>query len=33
MCIKSRAFSKKDEYPGLTISEIIDAETRGYSNV
>ena len=33
MCIKFRAFSKKDEYPGLIISEIIDAETRGYLNV
>ena len=30
MCIKFRAFSKKkDEYPSLIISEIIDAETRG----
>ena len=26
-------FRKKDEYPGLIISEIIDAETRGYLNV
>ena len=26
-------FQKKDEYPRLIISEIIDAETRGYSNV
>ena len=24
---------KKDEYPSLIISEIIDAETRGYLNV
>ena len=26
-------FEKKDEYPSLIISEIIDAERRGYSNV
>ena len=26
-------FRKKDEYPSLIISEIIDAETRGYLNV
>ena len=26
-------FQKKDEYPSLTISEIIDAERRGYLNV
>ena len=26
-------FQKKDEYPSLTISEIIDAEKRGYLNV
>ena len=26
-------FKTKDEYPSLIISEIIDAETRGYSNV
>ena len=26
-------FSQKDEYPGLIISEIIDAERRGYLNV
>ena len=26
-------FLKKDEYPSLIISEIIDAETRGYLNV
>ena len=29
MCMKFRAFSKKDEYPSLIISEIIDAEKRG----
>ena len=26
-------FQGKDEYPGLIISEIIDAERRGYFNV
>ena len=26
-------FQKKDEYPSLIFSEIIDAETRGYLNV
>ena len=26
-------FHKKDEYPSLNISEIIDAERRGYLNV
>ena len=26
-------FQKKDEYPGLIISDIIDAERRGYLNV
>ena len=26
-------FQKKDEYPSLIISEIIDAKTRGYLNV
>ena len=29
MCMKFSAFSKKDEYPSLIISEIIDAERRG----
>ena len=28
-----RIFRKKDEYPSLIISEIIDAERRGYLNV
>ena len=28
-----RAFWKKDEYPSLIISDIIDAERRGYLNV
>ena len=31
--LKFRAFWKKDEYPSLIISEIIDAEKRGYLNV
>ena len=26
-------FQKEDEYPSLIISEVIDAETRGYLNV
>ena len=26
-------FQKKDEYPSLTISEIFDAERRGYLNL
>ena len=29
----SEHFQKKDEYPSLIISEIIDAEIRGYLNV
>ena len=33
MCMKFREFSKKDEYPCLIISEIIDAERRGYLTV
>ena len=33
MCMKFRAFSKKNEYHSLIISEIIDAERRGYLNV
>ena len=34
MCMKFRAFLKgKDGYPSLIISEIIDAERRGYLNV
>ena len=33
MCMEIRAFSKKDEYPCLIISEIIEAERRGYLNV
>ena len=31
--MKFRAFSKKYECPSLIISEIIDAEKRGYLNV
>ena len=30
---KLEHFQKKDEYPGLIISEIIEAERRGYLNV
>ena len=30
---KLQHFQKKDEYPGLIISEIIEAERRGYLNV
>ena len=33
MRMKFTAFSKKDEYPSLITSEIIDAERRGYLNV
>ena len=33
MFMKFRAFSKKDEYPSLIISKIIDTERRGYLNV
>ena len=33
MCMKFKAFSKKDEYPSHIISEIIDAERRCYLNV
>ena len=33
MSMKFRAISKKDEYPSLIISEIIDAQRRGYLNV
>ena len=33
MCMKFRAFSKKDEYPSLIIAELIDAKMRGYLNV
>ena len=30
---KLEHFQKKDEYPGLIISEIIESERRGYLNV
>ena len=30
---KLEHFQKKDEYPSLTFSEMIDAERRGYLNV
>ena len=33
MCMIFRAFSKKDEYPSLIISEFIDAKICGYLNV
>ena len=33
MCIKFRALLKKDDDPSLIISEINDAEKRGYLNV
>ena len=33
MCMKFRAFWKKDENPSLIISEIIDAQRRGYLNI
>ena len=33
MCMKFRAFSKKNGYPSLIISEVVDAETRGYLDV
>ena len=32
MCMKFRAFLKKDEYPSLIISEIIDAKRRVHLN-
>ena len=33
MRMKFRAFQKKDGYPSLITSEIIDAKRRGYLNV
>ena len=33
MCMKFRAFSKKEEYSSLIISDIIDAERSGYLNL
>ena len=33
MCIKFRTFEKKDEYPSLIFSEMMDCERGGYLNV
>ena len=33
MCMQFRTFWKKDEYPILIISEIMDCKTGGYLNV
>ena len=33
ICMNLEHFRKKDEYPSLIISKIIDAERRGYWNV
>ena len=33
MCWNLQHFQEKDGYPSLIISEIIDAERRGYLNV
>ena len=33
MCMKFEKFWKKDEYPGLIISEMIDCERGAYLNV
>ena len=33
MCMKFRTFEKKDDYPSLIISEIMDCERGGYLNV
>ena len=33
MCMQFRTFRKKDEYPSLIISEIMDCEIGGYLNV
>ena len=33
MCMQFGAFWKKDESPSLIVSDIIDAERRGYLNV
>ena len=32
MCMQFRTFWKKDEYPSLIISEIMDCERGGYLN-
>ena len=33
MCMKFRSFKKKDDYPSLIISEMMDCERGGYLNV
>ena len=33
MCMKSRTFWKKNEYPSLIISEVIESERVGYLNI
>ena len=33
MCMQFRSFEKKDEYPSLVISEIMDCKRGGYLNV
>ena len=33
MCMQFRTFWKKDEYPSLIISEIMDCERCGYLNL
>ena len=33
MCMQFRKFWKKDKYPSLIISEIMDCERGGYLNV
>ena len=33
MCMRLEHFEKKDEYPRLIISEIMDCERGGYLNV
>ena len=33
MCMKFRTFWKKEEYPSLIISEMMDCERGGYLNV
>ena len=33
MCMNLEDFRKKDEYPSLIFSKIIDAKRRGYLNV
>ena len=33
MCMKSKTFKNKDEYPSLIISEMMDCERGGYLSV